>query len=304
MEIYSFCLLIFSCCSFSFNQKDNFTLPVRISTAQVDFNVCPLKSSIGANLNDTKTKIRQSIRDNIDSVLDEDYAPPHPCNGTGWTRVAFLNMTDPNEVCPSNLTFYSSPVRGCGQNLNSNNLCDSVIYTLNGLRYSRVCGRILAYQKGAPEAFYNFVANNQISIESLYVEGVSLTRGPAGSRQHIWTFTAARIERDSVTKYNCPCSNTLYSWPYQLPLFLRNNYFCETGNPGPVIDLTAYYFNDTLWDGEGCGPSSTCCQFNNPPWFQVALPQTTSDDIELRLCLDYHSHDEDVLLYLVDIYVR
>lgn len=54
----------------------------------------------------------------------------------------------------------------------------------------------------------------------------------------------------------------------------------------------------TLFDGGGC------CQFNSPPWFQVALQLTTSDDIELCLCLDYHSQDEDVLLYLGDTYVK
>ena len=43
-----------------------------------------------------------------------------------------------------------------------------------------------------------------------------------------------------------------------------------------------WYTSDPLWDGEGCGGNSTCCEFNNLPWFYKDLPQPTTDDIELR----------------------
>ena len=33
------------------------------------------------------------------------------CDGpSGWTRVAFLNMSDPNQICPSNWTTITSPL--------------------------------------------------------------------------------------------------------------------------------------------------------------------------------------------------
>ncbi len=44
--------------------------------------------------------------------------------------------------------------------------------------------------------------------------------------------------------------------------------------------------DDPLWDGAGCGPTSSCCQLNNPPWFCVSFPEPTTDDLELRICTD------------------
>ena len=64
-----------------------------------------------------------------------------------------------------------------------------------------------------------------------------------------------------------------------------------------------YYVNDPLWDGAGCVRGS-CCQFNSPPWFCKDLPHPTSEDIELRLCSDDQSTDEDVPFELVEIYIQ
>ena len=66
---------------------------------------------------------------------------------------------------------------------------------------------------------------------------------------------------------------------------MGEDYFCDSGSESP----TNYFINqliadDPLWDGQGCGGNSTCCSFNNPPWFCKPLPQPTTDDIELRLC--------------------
>ena len=62
-----------------------------------------------------------------------------------------------------------------------------------------------------------------------------------------------------------------------------------------------FYVNDPLWDGAGCGPQNTCCSFNNPPWFYKQLPQHTTDDIEMRVCRDQVSGDEDVAIETIDI---
>ena len=62
--------------------------------------------------------------------------------------------------------------------------------------------------------------------------------------------------------------------------------------------------DDPLWEGEGCGGSSTCCRFNSPPWFCQRLKNHTSDDLELRLCSLFDSYDEDKLVSLVEIYVK
>ena len=61
---------------------------------------------------------------------------------------------------------------------------------------------------------------------------------------------------------------------------------------------------DPLWDGEGCGDTSTCCEFNSPPWFCRDLPESTTDDIELRLCSDQDISNEDTGIEIVNIYTQ
>ena len=98
------------------------------------------------------------------------------CNSTGgWTRVAYLNMTDPSQQCPSTLplqTRSSEPRRLCGRTSSSGASCDSVTYSTFGVNYTRVCGRVIGYQSGTPDAFRN---QRSQTIEGDYVDGVSLT---------------------------------------------------------------------------------------------------------------------------------
>jgi len=84
--------------------------------------------------------------------------------------------------------------------------------------------------------------------------------------------------------------------------FIGNDYFCDTGNPGPSTNSTVYYTDDPLWDGKGCGPTSSCCQLYNPPWFYKELPQTTSNNIEVWQC--FHSTSADVIIQMMEIYVK
>ena len=58
----------------------------------------------------------------------------------------------------------------------------------------------------------------------------------------------------------------------QLPInyyIIGDDHFCETGVPPgqPWIDDSRFFADDLLWDSQGCGPTSTCCTFNNPPLF-------------------------------------
>jgi hypothetical protein len=47
---------------------------------------------------------------------------------------------------------------------------------------------------------------------------------------------------------------------------------------------------------------STCCVFNNPPWFYKQLPQSTTDDIEMRVYTDELRSTEDTAIEIIDIY--
>ena len=64
----------------------------------------------------------------------------------GWTRVAYLNMTEPGTNCPSELTQtgyidINHDVCGC-----SGAGCDSIIFSTYNLNYTKVCGQIRGYQ--------------------------------------------------------------------------------------------------------------------------------------------------------------
>ena len=287
-------------------QQDS--LPVQLPQVDIEGRndgTCPSAEVTEQARNSTKGEIRSILRDTVVPILDPTSIHGRcPCGSPGqWRMIAHLNMSDPNQQCPSNWRLVTTPVRGCGRT--NNNICNSAVFPSHGSPYSRVCGRINAIQRGTTDAFNPTIDGRNPGLEGVYIDGVSLTHGAAGSRQHIWTFVAALYETDpNYGPLNvCPCTNIDFTWPYEIPSFIGNNYFCDTGNPGPGYMSSAIYPDDPLWDGEGCGPTNACCQHNNPPWFCTTLPQPTTDDIELRICSAQEISNEDVYVELMDIYV-
>lgn len=225
------------------------------------------------------------------------------CGGVkgGWMQVAHINMTDPDQTCPKGFTrsaptlstLYTcttvSEARGCfGTN-----------FSTEGVSYSRICGKVIGYQDGTPNAFYNYHINPSLTIDEVYVDGISLTRG--SPRQHVWTFVSALDETDGHFS-GCRCSNIEVHEFASIPPFVGNDYFCDTGSRGPVG--FEFYGDDPLWDGKGCGSVSECCSFNNPPWFSKELPASSTDNLELRVCRDSGVNNEDIPFEIVELYVR
>ena len=140
---------------------------------------------------------------------------------------------------------------------------------------------------------------NPHTFDDPYVDGLSLTYG--SPRMHIWTFANAIDETTNNPNSICTCT-----YPSQLnppPSFIGNDYFCETGaNRGWSYDT--FHADDPLWDGQGCGPTSTCCTFNNPPWFCKQLPQSTNADLEVRLCLAFVGPHQNTPIELIEIYIK
>ena len=63
--------------------------------------------------------------------------------------------------------------------------------------------------------------------------------------------------------------------------------------------------DDPVWDGEQC--EGECCSNGKySPWFSATLPNPTSDDIEVRICGDEGTHNEDTLIQLpvLEIYIQ
>ncbi len=72
-------------------------------------------------------------------------------------KVTELDTTDNINQCPSTLTQHiDSNKRTCAINSNSAS-CAPVIYSIDAIKYSRVCGKIKAYEVGSPSLFYNRV---------------------------------------------------------------------------------------------------------------------------------------------------
>ncbi len=59
--------------------------------------------------------------------------------------------------------------------------------------HSYVCGKIIAYQYGSPDAFAVHGRPPNPTIDSNYVDGISLTHGST-PRKHIWTFVGSLDE--------------------------------------------------------------------------------------------------------------
>ena len=166
------------------------------------------------------------------------------CGGVtgGWMRVAELDMTNSSHQCPSGLRQRTdSNTRTCVRDSNSRG-CSSVIFSSATLEYSRVCGKVIGYQFASPDAFAPTGRPSNPSINTYYVDGVSLTHG--SPRQHIWTLAAAHNEDDGL-HLNCPCTNSnTASQATQPPAFVRNDYFCDTGSS---TRSTTNNFNDMGW---------------------------------------------------------
>ncbi len=217
-------------------------------------------------------------------------------------RVANIDMRNTSHQCPSGLTLLSrssAPQRLC--DITSNG-CLTNLFTAHGVEYSHVYGKVIAYQNSYSIAFYYYARG----IENDYVFGVSLTHGQ-NPRKHIWTFAGASDEMNNNYNFKCPCINTNLSPKPTIPNSIGNDYFCDTSLTNSYGSYAqAVYPEDPLWDGEGCGPTNTCCSFrkgcSTPPWFVKDLPSSTTDDIEMRLCRPDASGTTP--LEIVELYVQ
>ena len=213
------------------------------------------------------------------------------CGRGLWTRVAYLNMSDPMQSCPPAWRDHSANgVRVCGRANSSNNECHSIFYHTGGHSYTKVCGRLIGYQFGSPDSFRR--SRSTYTVNEPYVDGVSITHG--SPRSHIWTLAGDKTE----AHYGCPCEGGPSA-----PPFVGNNYYCESGyNIDTGRPSSELYTSDPLWDGEQCESEGSCC--STAPWFTVDLVNPTTDDIEVRICSNSASSEEDTPIQLLELYIQ
>jgi dynein heavy chain len=196
-------------------------------------------------------------------------------------------------------------LRACGRNHNQEQPVAQVTFSTSGIVYSKVCGRITAYQFGATEAF---TTDEMATLQDPYVDGVSITYG--GNTEHVWTFAAARAQGDETSTAVCPCTNPSKhpNASIYIPSFVGSDYFCETGASSSSAEDSTLYYENLLWDGQSCYGSSRCCQFSRPPWFCKTLSNPTSQDVEVRI-MNFASENqkldgEDTLIETLYLYVQ
>ena len=206
----------------------------------------------------------------------------------GWTRVGSINITENDTQCPGNLLKHEDS-NTCGVEIVTYSFalphCSSVNFSVNSIRYSKVCGKIKAFPIGSLEAFHGRFH----SINSTYVDGISLTHGHP--RQHIWTLATGN-------NISCPCTNNCQAnSTTPPPSFVGKDYFCDTGSEDR---------SNPLWNGGCCVAMNTCSSSNSPspPWFYRDLPHTTTEDIEMRVCVDESRSNEDIAIETIEIYVQ
>ena len=217
-------------------------------------------------------------------------------------RVAHVDMTNATHRCPGNfveLISEEAPRRLCVPHSEAKG-CFAHVFPVVGPQFSSVCGKIIGYQNRTTNAFFPFFVDRSLTIDDVYLDGISLTHG-SNPRLHIWTLAAALDETRGHSS-GCRCSNILVNSSATVPNFVGDDYFCDTGSEEAV--QFKFYPNDPLWDGEGCGDTNACCSFNNPPWFFRELASPTRDGIELRVCRDASTVNENIPFEVVELYVR
>ena len=227
------------------------------------------------------------------------------CGGItgGWMQVANIDMTDRSHTCPQGLrTMTMESKRLCTSTDREG--CSSATIDAHGINHTHVCGKITGYQNAGASSFYQYYLDSALTIDDHYVDGVILTHG-ANPRTHVWTF-AAGLDEIGTYVGRCPCLNPASYTQAYVPPWVGNDYFCDTGSATPI--QAVFFSDDPLWDGEGCGPTSTCCSFNNPPWFSKQLPLPTTDDIEMRVCnrveTPYYDSYYNILVESIAVYIQ
>ena len=224
------------------------------------------------------------------------------CSGVtgGWMRVVDVDFNDSNITCPSGLREDIDPtfgIRTCVKADDETSGCTSIEYSASDVTYSSVCGKLIAYQFGTPEAFSRFIVISSLGISSQYLDGISLTHG--NPMEHIWSF-ALGVTESRTDRFGCPCN--VGSTVSVMNTFIGTDYFCDSAASSIASGMR--YPDNPLFDGVGCAATNGCCSFNNPPWFYKQLPQSTTDNLEMRFCRDERGTTENALIQSIELYVR
>ena len=199
-----------------------------------------------------------------------------------------LDMTRPNESCTDALTLQTfESQRLCGKKFGFRP--NHITVPVNGQSYQQLRGRVIAYQVGTTDAFHKFSDSSCISIDDVYVDGISITRGQT-PRLHVWTHA---LGQRGGGKSSCPSSGGQIP-----PQFIGENYFCSAGNPASSGARKCVVYPTPLWSNI-LGNLE-----DNDLYFGVSFRDPTTEDLEIRVITDETRGNEDIYIQSIDLYVR
>ena len=159
----------------TFAQEANSTLPLTYPARVLhrdNSQTCPSEEQEEILRNEIDNETLSLLREPVLPLLQR-----YSCGGsTGWRHVAYLNMSDPSQQCPSVWQEITTPFRVCGRRSTSAS-CEGLNYTTGSEQYDQVCGRIIGYQLNSPDAFGGGGGIPPQSIDSYYMDGLSVTHG-------------------------------------------------------------------------------------------------------------------------------
>ena len=244
-----------------------------------------LSSEIGPCLEEHSQQTEKQLPNITKLVKDKKSAADileeftHPCGGSGWKLAVYRDFRDPDTPCPPpwQQTMYSERPYTCGRPAAGGPACVFVTFSESAnLEYSKVCGRIKAYQFGtALGPHVNFIRVNPFIL---------------------WTFTAGATQSQadpSLAFQRCPCDGGPS---------LGEHYFCESlieeDNPGTKYD-NHFFHNEVLWDEAGCSSSGDCCSRFDSPYFIRQLPNIMNTPIQVGIC-----GANSFAIELIEMYVK
>ena len=101
-------------------------------------------------------------------TIVQDVSSNRNCGDGFWYRVAYLNMSDPSQQCPSAWREdNTNGTRSCRRPQTSSGTCAGTSYA-TGVQYSKICGRATGYQIGTTDAFgHQAIGQDLNSMESV-----------------------------------------------------------------------------------------------------------------------------------------
>lgn len=148
---------------------------------------------------------------------------------------------------------------------------------------AQVINSMDAFQRGYHTAFWG---QFEPSLEGWYVDGISVTKGRPGARQHLYSLGVSAAHA---------CSEMMLS----VPEFAKDAFACVS-HPSTM---------DGVWSGS-CGHESTGyvdqqgCDSGDPHgWWTAVLPEPSEEPIEFRLCQDEGEGNENTVIRKIEVEV-